>query len=290
MLYDGELEDSGPQLLLLEPPPHDWVQLLCDTQIYFTSNAAMSERNRTSTDVFVLTAQGAVTPKPLNFAQGKIFSSAGFRYQYFRYGLLGGSDKTIGNSYLPVDSMDFEAFTPYIQLDWRLGPWFIGLGTRFSAYVSRDTNHTTYQEWAPSLQAARTFSVGDSGQIAIGTDFTYRLSHSFLPPGVSLPPGWFLSDQNDRYNLGLNASYTHTLGENWMIQTAYRYQFSGYTQAQVSRHDHYHVLSLTVGYYANEHLSLRGFCSGEFRDSTDPVVSDYKNFNAGFGLMGVLRF
>ncbi len=290
MLYDGELEDSGPQLLLLEPPPHDWFQFLCDTQFYFTSNATMSERNTTGTDVFALTAQGAITPKPFALLGGKVFSSAGFRYQHFRYGLLSGTDKQINNSYLPVDSMDFAAYTPYAQFDWRSGPWTIGLGARFSAYRSLDSDHTTYQEWAPSLQAGRSFSLGDNQQISFGGDFTYRFSHSFLPPGVSLPPGWFYSDQNDRYDLGLTLAYTAVLGENWMIQPSYRFQFSDYTQTSVSRQDYYHILSLTVAWHVNEYLSLRGFCSAEFRDSTDDVVADYKNLNGGLGLMGVLRF
>lgn len=290
MLYDGELEDSGPQLLLLEPPPHEWLQLLCDTQFYFTSNATMAERDTTGTDVFALTAQGAITPKSFALFGGKVYSSAGFRYQHFRYGLLSGSNKQIHNSYLPVDSMNFEAYTPYAQFDWRSGPWTVGLGARFSAYRSLDSEHTTYQEWAPSLQAARTFSLGENQQFSLGGDFTYRFSHSFLPPGISLPPGWFYSDQNDRYDLGLTLAYTVLLREKWLIQPSYRFQFSHYTQTSVSRQDYYHILSLTVGYQINDYLSLRGFCSAEFRDSTDDVVADYKNFNGGLGLMGMLRF
>ncbi|MDR2982034.1 MAG: hypothetical protein LBV12_07270 [Puniceicoccales bacterium] len=290
MLYEGELEDSGPQLLLLEAPPHKWFQILCDMQWYATSNVAMVEHNSTFADVAVLTAQGAINAKPINLFGGKLSPILGFRYQNFLYGSVSGSNDLIKDSYVTVDSLNFETFTPYAQLEWRSGPWMAGVGARFSAYLSQDTGKTTYQEWAPSMHVGRSFMVGKSSQFTVDADFTWRLSHSFLPPGISLPPGWFQTDNADRYDIGLNIAYTMVLNDNWIIQPAYRFQFSDYTQASTSRQDYYNILSLTLGYYFNEYFSVRLFGSAEFRNSSDSAISDYQNYNGGIGLMGVLTF
>ena len=50
------------------------------------------------------------------------------------------------------------------------------------------------------------------------------------------------------------------------------------------------IFSLTAGYYFNKNFSVRVFGSAEVRDSSEPVVADYRNFNAGAGVMASLTF
>ncbi|AHF93349.1 hypothetical protein OPIT5_27150 [Opitutaceae bacterium TAV5] len=290
-LYEGELEDAGPQYLLLSRPPHQWFQLLLDYQLYATSNAGLTEHDRLATDIMVFTAQGAVNVKPVLFAGGQLKPSFGLRYQVFAYGLLSGRHRSLSSTVdQPVKDLDFQTVTPYVQLEWQRDAWIAGVAGRFAAYLSEQTDSTTYQEWVPSVHAGRVFSLGPTRQILVDLDAGYRFSRSFLPPGLVLPPGWFNDAQGDRYDLGLNIVYTQTFGRNWILQPSYRFQFSDYTRTDNSRHDYYHILGLTLAYYFNEYVSLRLFGSAEFRDSTDDTIPDYKNLNGGVAGSLSVRF
>ena len=69
-LYEGETDDLGPQLLLLEAERHRWFSALADLQNYYTSNAALTESPVTATDVSVLTAQLGVESPGIGLGGG----------------------------------------------------------------------------------------------------------------------------------------------------------------------------------------------------------------------------
>lgn len=292
-LYEGETEDVGSQLLLLETPPHDWFQVLADGQTYYTSNATLSE-TATWSDVTVLTAQAGVNAKPFSVGSGKVALSGGYRYQNFLYGMVSArTNHDIAGGAGKIDSLDFSTHTGFLNAEWTQGGWSAGTGLRYSSYISGSTDKTTYQEWSPSLHGGYRFTLSERDFISLDTDAAYRLSHTYLPAPFGDILGY---DMNDRYDLGLNVAYTHIFGSHILVQPAYRFQFSNYTEggstasSGAGREDYYHTFSLTVGYYFNEHFSARIFGSAEFRDSTESTIADYSNYNAGVGAMASITF
>jgi hypothetical protein len=295
-LYEGETEDLGSQLLLLKAPPHKWFIALADIQNYYTSNAALTESPTTGTDVFVLTAQAGFESPGISLGggSGKLTFTGGYRYQNFLYGCVSlTQNHDIAGGAGKIDSLDFQTHTPYISADWSDGGWSAGVTGRFSAFISTHGDRTTYQEWAPGAHAGYRFTLTDHDFLSLDSDFTYRISRTMLPD-FAVP---FLGrDLNDRADLGLSVTYTKIIGDNILLQPAYRLQYSQYTQGGstaapgAGRQDFQHTFSLTLGYYFNEHFSARLFASADLRDSDEPSVADYRNFNAGGGMMGVLRF
>lgn len=295
-LYDGEVEDVGPQLLLLEAPPHDWFQALVDVQNYYTSNATLVENNETWSDVTVLTAQVGVNARPITVGSGKLAFNTGYRYQKFAYGWLSGrTNRDIAGAApgTKLDSLNFGTHTAFLNAEWTQGGWSAGTGIRYSAYIADNTDKTTYQEWVPSVHGGYRFTLSERDFISIDGDLSYRVSHTALPQFVANIVG---TDLNDRADLGLNASYTHIFGEHFLLQPAYRFQYSNYTQGGstaaggAGREDFFHIFSLTAGYYFNKNFSVRVFTSAEIRDTTEAVIADYRNFNVGAGAMAVITF
>ena len=296
-LYEGETEDLGPQLLLLRPPPHRWFMALADIQNYYTSNAALTESPTTDTDVLVLSAQaGFESPGiPLGGAKGKLGFSGGYRYQNFLYGWISQTQNhDIAGGVGKIDALDFQTHTAYLAADWSDGGWSAGLSGRFSAFIATHGDRTTYQEWAPGAHAGYRFTLTDRDFLSVGGDFTYRISHTMLPSFVEPILG---NDLNDRADFGLNLTYTKIIADRFLIQPAYRLQYSQYTQGGstpaddgAGRRDFQHTFSFTLGYYFCEYCSARLFASAEIRDSSEPTIADYRNFNFGGGAMVVARF
>ena len=296
-LYEGETEDLGPQLLLLRPPPHRWFFALADVQDYYTSNAALTEDSTTDTDVFVLTAQLSVEAPAiaLGGSSGKLVLGGGYRYQNFLYGTLSFTqDDPIQGGVGTIDSLDFQTHTPYLTAEWsNASGWMAGAGLRYSAFIATRENAMTYQEWAPSAHAGRRFNLTERSFLVVDADLAYRITHTMLPGGLASILG---ADLNDRVDAGINVVYTHILGDRMMIQPAYRFQYSRYTEggstasAGAGRQDFLHTFSVTGGYYFNENIAARLFCSAEVRDSDEAPVSDYRNVNLGAGAMLSMRF
>lgn len=295
-LYEGETEDLGSQLLLLKPPPHRWFSALADVQDYYTSNATLSESPTTRTDVLILTAQlGVESPGyAIGGGSGRVVLGGGYRYQNFRYGPLSFTQNhDIAGGVGKVDALDFQTHTPYLSAEWTNGGWSAGVTGRFSAFIATHGDRTTYQEWAPGAHAGYRFTLTDRDFLSLDGDMTYRITHTALPAFAAAILG---SDLNDRADFGLNVVYTHIFGEHVILQPAYRLQHSRYTQGGATaasgagRQDFQHTLSLTLGYYFNEHFSARLFASADMRDSDEPTVMDYRSYNFGGGLMGMLRF
>lgn len=295
-LYEGETEDIGSQLLLLKAPPHRWFSVLADIQNYYTSNAALTESPRTEADVLVLTAQaGFESPGiTLGGGNGAVVFSGGYRYQNFLYGWISQTQNhDIAGGAGKLDSLDFQTHTPYLSAAWSDGGWSAGVTGRFSAYIATHGDKTTYQEWAPGVHGGYRFTLTERDFLSVDGDMTYRISHTFLPAFAAPFLG---QDLNDRVDTGLNVAYTKIIGEHLLLQPAYRLQYSYYTEGGstaadgAGRQDFQHTFSMTVGYYFNENFSARLFASVDIRDSDESTVADYRNFNAGGGVMAMLRF
>jgi hypothetical protein len=292
-LYEGEVDDVGPQLLLLEAPPHDWFLAVADAQTYYTSNATLSE-TATWSDVTVLTAQAGINARPFSVGSGKVAVSGGYRYQNFLYGIASArTNHDIAAGAGKIDSLDFSTHTGFLNAEWTQGGWSAGTGLRYSTYISDSNDKTTYQEWSPSVHGGYRFTLSERDFLSVDADADYRRSHTHLPSPFGDILGY---DMNDRYDLGMNIAYTHIFGEHILVQPAYRFQFSNYTEGGstasvgAGREDYYHTFSLTVGYYFNGHFSMRLFGSAEFRDSSEATIADYSNYNAGIGAMASITF
>lgn len=293
-LYDGEVEDVGPQLLLLEAPPHDWFQALADLQNYYTSNATLVESDRTWSDVTVLTAQAGVNAKPISVGSGKIAFSSGYRYQKFNYGLVSfRTNHDIAGGVGKIDSLDFDTHTGFLNAEWTQGGWAAGVSGRYTAYIASNTDKTTYQEWVPSVHGGYRFTLSERDFLSVDGDVSYRISHTYVIPALG---NLFGFDYNNRADLGLNVAYTHIFGERLLLQPSYRFQYSRYTEGSSSiqtgpgREDFFHIFTLTTGYYFNQNFSVRLFASAEIRDSSEPFVADYRTFNVGGGAMASITF
>lgn len=291
-LYEGELEDIGPQYLLLENPPHEWFFVSADLQDYYTSNATLSD-TATWSDVAVLTAQLGVNAKPIRVgkAGGKIDISAGYRYQNFLYGKLSGrTDHTIEASTLKLSDLDFSTHTLFGQAEWSQGAWFAGTGLRYTAYIQDSDDKTSYQEYVPSVHGGYRWTITERDFITADADACYRFTRTpKTAAGVAIN-----GDRNDRYDLGLNLAYGHIIGSRILIQPSYRFQYSDYTEGDRvagptnGRADVFHTFTLTAAYYHNKYFSVRTYGSAEFRNSNEAV--DYSNYNLGAGVMAMLTF
>ncbi len=290
-LYEGELEDVGPQMLLMERPPHDWFFAAADLQNYYTSNAALDE-TATWSDVSVFTAEAGVNAGPFSFADGKLAVSGGYRYQTFKYGWLSGrTNHDIANSAgVKLDRLDFDTHTGHLEAEWTHGGWFAGVSARYSAYFAFADYSSTYSEWVPALHGGYRFTLSERDFISADFDADYRFTSTPRSvAGLSVE-----GDRYDRYDLGATFAYTHVFGTSFLLRPAYRFQYSDFTEGgsiirpSNGRDDFLHTLSLTAAYFFNRNLSARVFGSCEFRESDE--ASDYANYNAGAGALVSLTF
>jgi hypothetical protein len=90
-LFPGEIEDVGPQFLVARPeaaqPEHRWFDAFFDTQLFYTSNALLSEKGNQDTSVMVFTLQAAINLPPMEVAGGILSPRVGYRHQWWRYSL-----------------------------------------------------------------------------------------------------------------------------------------------------------------------------------------------------------
>jgi len=282
-LYEGELEDVGPQYVLVAKPKHKWLFASFDWQTYYTNNAALAPTNRGASDVDVLSAQILGQAPTYGIGDLQVQPRVGFRYQSFWYGLLSGPDKLVGG--VPVKYSDFMTYTPFAEALYQYGNFLGSTGLRYSAFTN-DTaisQGTFYQEWAPYWLFGYQWQITKSQMLLLQYDGDYRFSNTvsggLLPTGV-----------NDRTDNAVSVIYNYILGGSWAIQPTYRYQWSYYTNKAANpnpgasnRNDTYNTLSLVVAYYFTDWCAARVFTSYEWRSSS-AAGNNYQNANAGVGM------
>ncbi len=281
-LYDGELEDLGPQYLLVPKPKHKWFNASLDWQTYYTNNASLAPTNRGASDVNVLTAQLMAQAVTYNIGDLQVQPRAGFRYQSYWYGLLSGQNKLVSG--VPVKYSDFMTYTPFAEALMQYGNFLGSAGVRYAAFTNNTaiSQGTFYQEWAPYWLFGYQWQISKSQMLLLQYDGDFRFSNT--QSGGLQPSGI-----NNRADNAASVIYNYILGGKWAIQPTYRFQWSYYTNSESNpnpgagnRNDTYNTLSLVVAYYFTDWCAARVFTSYEWRSSSAPG-NNYQVANAGVG-------
>jgi hypothetical protein len=292
-LYEGELEDLGPQYVLVPKPAHKWFNVMFDWQTYYTNNAALSEIDRQSTDVNAMTVQLLAQAPVYKVGDLQVQPRLGFRYQAYWYGLLSGQNRLVGGAAAqggtPVWNNDFMTYTPFLEALYQYGKFLGSTGVRYAAFTNShvqtqpSTTTTFYQEFAPYWLLGYQITLGKSQMLLLQYDGDFRLSDT--PQPTTLIP----TNLNDRTDNALSVVYSYILGGKWAFQPTYRYQWSYYTNGSSNptggphRSDQYDTLSLVIAYYFTDYCSARVFTSYEWR-SSNVAGNNYQNLNAGAGV------
>jgi hypothetical protein len=285
MLYEGELEDLGPQYVLVPKPSHKWFNASFDWQSYYTNNATLAPTNKGSTDVDAMTLQLLAQAPVYNVRGVQIQPRVGFRYQAYWYGLLSGQDKLISGA--PVKNNDFMTYTPFAEALYQYGGFLGSTGLRYSAFTNTNvpagtTPGTFYQEWAPYWLFGYQWTINKEQMMLFQYDGDFRFSNT---QSQSLQP----SGVNNRTDNAFTLVYSYILNGKWAFQPTYRYQWSYYTNSASNpggngnRNDTYNTLSLVVAYYFTDYCAARVFTSYEWRSSS-AAGNNYQNLNAGAGV------
>lgn len=284
--YEGEMEDLGPQLLLLRKRVRKAWQLFLDFQTYHTTNVSLAELNETGSNVFVSTAELAYLIPEGKFEGWKVNSRFGVRYQVFRYGMWNGDDKSLGGGGAAVDVLDFNARSGFANMAFTRGNWRIGTSLTYTSLVeAHGTGGNFYYEWIPAWSLGRLFIINDKTSLYALYDGNWRTTETPANDNFGLD-----EDTADKTDHALGLILTRQLSQKWSLQPALRLQRSFYTAQARDRNDWIGTVSANLNYTIDAHFSIRAFTSYEIRESSEPATTDYENWNFGSGLSGVLKF
>ncbi len=282
-LFPGEATDVGPQSILkLKQKRRHW-EFSTDSQYLYTSNALLTESPtaRTETSLLVNTVQFALAPDPYELRGHSFAPRLGFRHQWFNYGL-----EDSGN---PVRNFDFDAQTAFLDGRYSFAEnWIAHAGIDYMRLLGHQPgaadHNEFYKELTPRWGVERYFPLGERQLFRIGYQGEYHLT-SVDPVPPLLPPG-----RNNRIDQILLASYTHAFNAHLLAQPFYRFQYSGYTQSGANRNDFLNTLGVAMAWNFNSHISVRVFTTYDYKESDNPLIPDYRKFDAGGGLSLLFRF
>ena len=277
-LFPGEIEDVGPQFLVARPeaakPGPVMFNGFVDTQMFYTSNALLSEKGNQDTGVMVITAQAAFYLPPMELAGGILTARAGYRQQWWLYSLDDTSSQ--------LNNFDFTLASVFIGIrhTWD-EKWVATANLDYNRYLSADNNWSEfYTELVPNWSLERNIPIGETAQLSIGYYGGYHFTYTDPQP---------TSNINDRLDNAIGITYTQELIPKLFLQPYYRLQWSHYTENS-DRNDMYNDLGVSLVYMFNQWASVRGFVNFESRDSTDDTVSDYQVWNSGGGVTFSAQF
>lgn len=274
-IYDGELEDIGPQYLLLQQPPRDWFEFFADLQIYSSDNAVLLESNPEGTDILAFTAQAAFVPYVSRSFGGELKTRVGYRQQHFLYGTFAKGEETISGT--PSDDLDFNNRQPFADISWLSGPLSIRLGIHYSELRTSGSNDRFYTEFVPSWSIAYDLELDQRSLLT----FTYNGN---LRQTESESFGLLPDDWNDQTEHSFSVTYSRLLSEKWMIQATGGLEYAYYTQSDRDREDVLGFTSVTLAYFISDNVTTRLFASYDARESSESFTDDYRNFNIGGGI------
>ena len=271
-LYPGEFADVGPQFLLTQPEgapetEHRWLEGIADVQLYYTSNALLTEKGRADTGLMVTTLQAAVNLPPFELAGGQVAAKAGYRHQWWMYSL---HDSGSG-----LNNFDFAVSTIFVQARHTFGEkWAAGAGIDYNRLLSHDDDWAEfYTELVPSWYLERSFTFGEKSLLTAGVYGAYHWTHT----------DDIVAHINDRLDTSFAVSYSYEFTPGFVAQPYYRIQWSHYTENS-DRNDMYNAVGLSLIYALGESASVRAFVGYENRNSTDILVADYGKWDSGVGL------
>ncbi len=279
-LYPDELDDVGPLFLLVEQKMRELVRFFADMQVYYTTNAGLSEKNETSANVSVATTQVELWPLETAIFGGTANVRLGVRYQWYRYGLLGGSNDLLASG-LRLEDLDFDSLTGFGELRWQSGPWFVATGLDLSRVMAPGFGDKIYAEAVPYGRLGYRYSINERSEIYGEYDGRYRLTQSV---------NGFDEGINDRHEHALNLVYGYLLTPRLIGQISYRLQYSGFTNGSnlggnEDRDDLTNSAAVAVVYVLTDFASVRVFSSVVRRDSdADGFTFQAANFGGGLNL------
>jgi len=278
VLFPGEEADLGPQYIVRKVPRRKWIDVLFDTQYFYTSNAFLSEPpvGETETTLMISTAQIAVAPSAFKVGDGGLLPRVGFRYQWYNYGL--GTDSTT------VNNFDFDSMTVFADVRYVYEDWIFGVGFEWNRLLGHEPPIADYaefyKEYVPAAYVTRVFEITDKQQFYIDWWGDYRFTEV-----ASLPFPGLTADGNDRMDQNLRVTYVAEVYDNLYVQPFIRGQYTYYTEgANSGRGDLFGSFGCTINYSITNWASVRTFVNYDMRESDAPLIPDYTNLNAGGGV------
>lgn len=279
--YEGECSDTGEQVVILHQARPTWLEVSADVQYLRTDNMFLSEHSRQEADVLVSTVQLALAPTPYDLGGGKFAPRAGYRHQWFDFGLWGAE---LDNVPVKLDTYDFNAQTAFADMRWTRAGWSFDAGFDFTRLLATSTYNEFYTEHTPRWGVQRTFPLSATAAVTVGYEGDYRFS-DLNNAGLFVP-----SDYNDRTDHGILASYTQTFGRHAMLQPYYRFKYTHFTASDVNRDDTLNSFGVAFYWFFTPQISARVFASYDMRNSSATGISDYRKLDTGAGLNLTFRF
>lgn len=272
-LYSGESSDVGPQRILRLNPRPDYFDVFFDSEVFYSDNANYAQgTDIIGSAVFVNTLQAAFTPPAFKVGAGEFAPAAGFISQWYNY----------GNN--RMTSLDFNAQTAFVSGRYNIGDWQFGLGVNYTRLLNQGDYAQTYSEWLPVLTAQHVFPIGDKFLFVVGSQVDYHFTE--VPAAGGNP-----TEINNRFDAAANLALSWQMTRHFILQPYYRFQYSNYRYNSFTtsdRNDYLHSLGVTLVYYFNSNLSVRTFFNYNIKQSDDPSLSAYHEYNGGVG--GTLNF
>lgn len=280
-LFEGEMEDIGPQYLLVAAPKVRPVEVWTDVELTSTSNATLAETGRKASTLTSAQAGGTWHFTPRSWHGGRLSFEAGAKAQTYRYGLLAGT-KTVVN-FLEIDRNNFDLLGAHAQAAWQRETTVLAATVRGASLRNRGNGRVFYEELALELQGFRQWSLTPRRTASLGFEGATRWSRtdSF---GL-LPAGW-----NDRAELGVIAVLEQQLGARWRLQPLLRVLGSRYTHRDRDRSDVHASARLTLIATLRPQLEVRLGLGYDRRDSSEPVMADYEKLDLALAASGRWRF
>lgn len=280
-LFAGELDDVGPQYLLVAQPRHRPWQLWADLELTATSNVTLVETDPASSTVTVAQVDFLRESVRRPFAGGTWGWTAGAQGQAYRYGYLTGTQEQI--NLVEIDRNNFDLGGLHARVDWQRGPWLASLGARGSTLRANATDHTFYRElaaewalfWQKALRPGRTLAFGLDGAMRFSETDSFGL----------LPHDW-----NNRVEQSFTCLLDQQLGATWHLRPSLRYILSHYTAAERDRFDQQFSARLALTRPLGRWAHLRFTLGYDHRESRDPLVPDFSKWDLGLGLGARWKF
>lgn len=273
-LFAGEIDDVGPQYLLLATARVQPLELWSDFEITGTSNATLVEANPKASTITSAQAGGTwhFTSRPR--WGGQLAFETGFRGQTFRYGLLAGPKQKI--NFLEIDRNNFDLVGAHFAATWRRDAWFASAAFRGSSFRNRAVDRVFYQELSAEWQVFRQWRLGSRTTLTAGGEGALRWSHTdsygLLAPGL-----------NNRVEQALVAVADRALTEAWHVQPALRLQGTHYTHRDRRRDDVHASARLSVLRPVGRSGEFRFGLGYDQRESSEAESLDFKKWDLTLG-------
>ena len=269
-LFAGELEDVGPQFLLLAATRPRPLELWTDVEFTSTSNATLVENNPKSSSITSAQAGGTWHFGERAYRGGRLRFESGVKVQTYRYGLLVGPKEKI--NFLEIDRNNFDLLGAHVQAGWRRDGWLAAVALRGASLRNRGNDRVFYQELGLEWQAYRQWQSGIRQTWTLGLDGAARWSHtdSF---GL-LPAGW-----NNRVEQAVVAAFDQSLGRGWRLQPAVRLQGTRYTHRDRERSDVHRSFRLSLIRPLGSAAELRFGVGYDRRVSSEAAMADFAKWD-----------